>query len=64
MHLTTATVLLSLAASALSFPILPSPLHKRANILKVQDYADFQVSDGVAGNALAEVRANFPVRLL
>ncbi|CAI4216273.1 unnamed protein product [Parascedosporium putredinis] len=31
------------------------------NVLSVQDYADFQISDGVAGNALAEVAAKFPV---
>ncbi|OIW35051.1 hypothetical protein CONLIGDRAFT_39607 [Coniochaeta ligniaria NRRL 30616] len=32
-----------------------------ASVLTVQDYADFQVSDGVAGNALAEVNAKFPI---
>ncbi|PKS06432.1 hypothetical protein jhhlp_007180 [Lomentospora prolificans] len=31
------------------------------DLLTVQDYADFQISDGVAGNALAEVAAKFPV---
>ncbi len=34
-----------------------------AGVLTVQSYADFQVSDGVAGNALDEVNAKFPVRL-
>jgi len=32
-----------------------------ASVLTVQDYNDFQVSDGVGGNALAEVNAKFPV---
>ncbi len=30
-------------------------------VLTVSNYADFQVSDGVAGNALDEVKAKFPV---
>ncbi|KAJ9618608.1 hypothetical protein H2204_012961 [Knufia peltigerae] len=34
--------------------------NKRASVLTTQSYADFQVSDGVAGNALAEVNAKFP----
>ena len=65
------TLLFSLAVSALA---LPASLDERktkaaagvagatADVLTVQDYADFQVSDGVAGNALAEVQAKFPVR--
>ncbi|KAK5468091.1 hypothetical protein LTS15_001064 [Exophiala xenobiotica] len=40
-------------------------LHPRrsqhASVLTAQSYADFQVSDGVAGNALAEVNAKFPI---
>lgn len=57
----------SLVASALA---LPSGVDKRNNhskgvnrraVLGVQDYSEFQVSDGVAGNALAEVLAKFPV---
>ncbi|KAB5580724.1 hypothetical protein GE09DRAFT_1213165 [Coniochaeta sp. 2T2.1] len=65
------TLLLSLAASVLA---LPASLDERktkaaagsgtataADVLTVQDYADFQVSDGVAGNALAEVQAKFPI---
>ncbi|SPN96868.1 uncharacterized protein DNG_00388 [Cephalotrichum gorgonifer] len=32
-----------------------------ADLLQVRDYADFQISDGVAGNALAEVADKFPV---
>lgn len=41
---------------------LCTPVQKRADLLQTQSYADFQISDGVAGNALAEVAANFPVR--
>jgi hypothetical protein len=32
-----------------------------AGVLTSKAYADFQVSGGVAGNALAEVQAKFPV---
>ncbi|KAF9729270.1 hypothetical protein PMIN06_010867 [Paraphaeosphaeria minitans] len=39
----------------------PTPLTKRAGVLTAQSYADFQISDGVAGNALAEVQAKFPI---
>ncbi len=55
-------VLFSLITSALALPttVETQPVVKRG-ILSVQDYADFQVSSGVAGNALAEVKANFPV---
>ena len=35
---------------------------KAKRALTSQAYADFQVSDGVAGNALAEVQVKFPVR--
>lgn len=57
-----ATILFSLAASALALPA-PSQgaVEKRAAVLKASNYADFQVSSGVAGNALAEVQAKFPV---
>jgi len=34
-----------------------------AGVLTVQTYDEFNVSGGVAGNALAEVNAKFPVRL-
>lgn len=53
-----------LALFALLTPALSlcTPVQKRADLLQTQSYADFQVSDGVAGNALAEVAANFPVR--
>lgn len=55
------TAILFLAASALSLPTAQDAHHKRAAVLAQQSYADFQVSDGVAGNALAEVQAKFPV---
>ncbi|KAI1640633.1 hypothetical protein F4809DRAFT_637436 [Biscogniauxia mediterranea] len=55
-------VILSVAASALAMPAgLEAHKQKRAGVLSVQDYSQFQVSDGVAGNALAEVQAKFPV---
>lgn len=54
-----ATIILSLALSALALPT-----QKRAGVLTQQAYADFQISDGVAGDALAEVQAKFPVSLL
>lgn len=54
----------SLAVSALALPASSDSRRvKRADVLKSQSYADFQVSDGVAGNALAEVNANFPVSI-
>lgn len=56
-----ATVLFSLAASAVALPFGQPNTQKRAAVLKASNYADFQVSDGVAGNALAEVQAKFPV---
>lgn len=56
-----ATILFSLATSALALPTTGTQ-HKRAGVLTTQDYSQFQVSDGVAGNALAEVQAKFPVR--
>ena len=48
-----------LAVGALAAPV--EKAHKRAGLLAQRAYADFQVSDGVAGNALAEVNAKFPV---
>ncbi|KAF8848275.1 hypothetical protein BDZ45DRAFT_681327 [Acephala macrosclerotiorum] len=52
------TILLSLASTSLS-----APVDKRAaaGVLTVQTYDEFSVSSGVAGNALAEVNAKFPV---
>ncbi|KAI3400305.1 hypothetical protein diail_3686 [Diaporthe ilicicola] len=52
---------LFLAASALALPTVEDALHKRAAVLTNRTYAQFQISDGVAGNALAEVQAKFPI---
>ena len=60
---TTFTVLLSFT-SALAAPIQLSKKATAAGVLKVQTYDEFNVSGGVAGNALAEVNAAFPVRAL
>jgi hypothetical protein len=37
-----------------------TPIERRA--LQFRKYADFEISDGKAGNALAEAQAKFPVR--
>lgn len=54
---TTITLLLSLSSA------IAAPINKRAaaGVLKVQTYDEFNVSGGVAGNALDEVNAAFPV---
>ncbi len=59
MHFSSATILLSILALSTAAPA--GLKTKRASVLTAQSYADFQVSDGVAGNALAEVNAKFPV---
>ena len=51
-----AAILLALVAASIA-----APVQKRA-VLAEEDYADFQVSDGVAGNAQAEVESHFNVR--
>jgi len=63
--LATLLVGLALSSTAIASPIQVLP---RANatgtsaaVLTAQSYDDFQVSDGVAGNALAEVNAKFPI---
>lgn len=56
-----AFLFLSLSISTLALPTAPS-LDRRANVLTTQTYNQFQVSTGIAGNALAEVNAKFPVR--
>ncbi|KAK4464868.1 hypothetical protein QBC42DRAFT_316920 [Cladorrhinum samala] len=56
-----ATFLLSLLTSSLALPISGNAVEKRA--LSVQNYSQFTVSGGVAGNALAEVNAKFPINL-
>lgn len=53
-------VLFSLLASSFALPTTGDRKVKRG-VLQVQDYSEFQVSSGVAGNALAEVNAKFPV---
>jgi hypothetical protein len=58
MYFTKAAIFLALATSSIA-----APLEKRADVLAVQQYAQFQVSDGVSGNALAEVKQKFPVCL-
>jgi hypothetical protein len=59
MHFSNIFVTISLVSSALALPMSITPLERRA--LQFREYADFQVSDGKAGNALAEVQAKFPV---
>ncbi|EOD49623.1 Small secreted protein [Neofusicoccum parvum] len=77
MRFSTVAVFLGLTASSLAAPVmdLPTGMTKRANstssnsnaaaaggsVLTAQSYADFQISDGVAGNALAEVNQKFPI---
>ncbi|KAF4122554.1 hypothetical protein GMORB2_7546 [Geosmithia morbida] len=59
------TLVLSFAVSALALPTaLQGKAQKRAGVLSASDYAnyaDFQISDGVAGNALDEVNEKFPI---
>jgi hypothetical protein len=59
MHLIKSILFASLAACSTAMPS-----RRQANVLQVQDYAQFQISDGVAGNALQEVAEKFPVRFL
>jgi hypothetical protein len=56
MRFSASIVLSGLLATAFAAPIANE---KRA--LTASSYADFQVSDGVGGNALAEVQAKFPL---
>jgi hypothetical protein len=56
-----AAVLFSLLASSIALPMGNGDRKVKRGVLTVQDYADFQVSSGVAGDALAEVNAKFPV---
>ncbi|CAI0651898.1 hypothetical protein CGCF415_v001566 [Colletotrichum fructicola] len=57
MYFTKVAVLFSLAATGFSAPVES----RQAKLLSVQDYSQFQVSDGVGGNALAEVAQKFPI---
>lgn len=58
MHFSTLTLLFALTATTLS---APTPAHSVKRALTAKSYNDFSVSSGVAGSALAEVNANFPV---
>lgn len=62
MYFSKLAVVLSLAATSLAAPAKGFAPYKRADVLTFRKYNDFQISDGVAGNALAEVNAAFPVR--
>ncbi|KZL83049.1 small secreted protein [Colletotrichum incanum] len=60
MYFSKIAVLFALAATGLSAPV--DAVDKRqAKLLSVQDYSQFQVSDGTGGNALEEVAQKFPV---
>jgi hypothetical protein len=63
MRLTAATIFFGLVTSSLASPI-PDYKHAKRGVLTQQSYDDFQISDGVAGNSVAEVLANFPVRFV
>ncbi|KAF2472877.1 uncharacterized protein BDR25DRAFT_283447 [Lindgomyces ingoldianus] len=57
MRFSSSIFLFGLAATSLAAPVA----NAKRGVLTKQSYADFQVSDGVAGNALAEVNAKFPI---
>lgn len=61
-------IFFSLSVATLAAPIdtikRASTKATSASVLTAGDYSSFQVSDGVAGDALAEVNAKFPVRTL
>jgi hypothetical protein len=59
MYIPAATIFMSILALSSAGPI--GMKSKRA--LTAQSYADFQISDGEAGNAVAEVNAKFPLRV-
>ncbi|RFU77944.1 hypothetical protein TARUN_4274 [Trichoderma arundinaceum] len=62
MHFTKIYLAISLASSALALPISGgASMAKRA--LQFREYADFQISDGKAGNALNAAKAKFPIDL-
>ena len=67
MRFSASVILSGLVAISLAAPIAEEKRAK-ANatasagaVLTVRSYADFQISDGVAGNAMAEVMEKFPV---
>lgn len=59
-------ILVSISVASLAAPLDTTTRAKTkaasTSVLTAGSYSDFQVSDGVAGNALAEVNAKFPVR--
>ncbi|KAF6841361.1 small secreted protein [Colletotrichum musicola] len=57
MYFSKIAVLFTLAATGFSAPLDT----RQAKLLSVQDYSEFQVSDGTGGNALAEVAKKFPI---
>lgn len=59
MHFTKLYAVISLISSAIALPITSTSIERRA--LQFREYADFQISDGEAGNALSEAQAKFPV---
>lgn len=61
MHFTKFYVAVSLISSTIALPISGTSIARRA--LQFREYADFQISNGTAGNALDEAKANFPVRI-
>ncbi|KAH9215221.1 hypothetical protein DL95DRAFT_140905 [Leptodontidium sp. 2 PMI_412] len=62
MHFSTVTLLFALVATTLSAPTHHAKrAHSVKRALTSKPYNDFSVSSGVAGSALAEVNANFPV---
>ncbi|CAJ2503184.1 Uu.00g105780.m01.CDS01 [Anthostomella pinea] len=62
MHFSASTLTSLLVGFALSSTAIAHPVLARAtDTLTEKPYSEFQVSDGVAGNALAEVNAQFPV---
>ncbi|KAK4181653.1 hypothetical protein QBC36DRAFT_306226 [Triangularia setosa] len=59
-----ATFLFSLLATSLALPTgIENRNVEKRGVLQVQNYSQFQVSGGAAGNALAEVNAKFPINL-
>ncbi|KAK9422010.1 putative Small secreted protein [Seiridium unicorne] len=60
MYFSKIAVVLSLAASAFAAPTGDAS-QKQKRALTFQTYNNFQISDGTAGNALAEAQAAFPV---
>jgi len=58
MYISSSAILLGIFALSSAGPVVRS---KRAGVLTAKSYSEFQISDGVAGNAFAEVTANFPV---